>query len=78
MPTYGIIGPYLLVFWSSDRDEPPHIHVKRERKIAKFWVDKVELAYSKGFKAHELNKIQRIVKEHQQGILASWHEYFND
>lgn len=49
MPTYDRIGPYLLIFWSSDRDEPPHIHVKRERYQAKFWLDPVELAGNKGF-----------------------------
>ncbi len=78
MPTYGIIGPYVLLFWSSDRNERPHIHVKRERLLAKFWVDDIELASNKGFKPHELNKIERIVKEHQQDILKTWHEYFDD
>jgi hypothetical protein len=30
MPTVLIDGPYSFVFFSSDRGEPPHIHVKRE------------------------------------------------
>ena len=78
LPTYGKFGPYSFVFWSSDRGERPHIHVKRERFLAKFWVDDVELASNKGFKDHELRKIQRIVEEQQEGILAFWHDYFND
>ena len=78
MPTYGRFGPYLFVFWSSDRDERPHIHVKRDRSIAKYWVDSVELAESHGFKTHELRRIERIVEDEQEGILAFWHDYFND
>lgn len=77
MPTYARIGPYLLVFWSSDRDEPPHIHVKRERYQAKFWLDPVELASNRGFREHELRRIQRIVEEHRNAILEFWHDYFN-
>ncbi|MGH8602778.1 MAG: DUF4160 domain-containing protein [Gammaproteobacteria bacterium] len=30
-------------FFASDRDEPPHIHVEREDKGAKFWLDPVRL-----------------------------------
>lgn len=29
MPTVMLEGPYSLLFFSSDRGEPPHIHVKR-------------------------------------------------
>ena len=28
MPTVMRVGPYSFVFFSSDRGEPPHIHVK--------------------------------------------------
>ena len=42
MPTVLEDGPYSFIFFSSDKGEPPHIHVKRERRIAKFWLDPVE------------------------------------
>jgi hypothetical protein len=41
MPTVAQIGPYRFFFYSNEGDELPHIHVKREAKIAKFWLDPV-------------------------------------
>jgi len=36
MPTVLLLGPYRFFFFSGDRDEPLHIHVERERMLAKF------------------------------------------
>ncbi len=33
MPTVLQEGPYSFVFFSSDGEEPPHIHVKREHRL---------------------------------------------
>lgn len=41
MPTVkGIEGPYRFFFFSFDCNEPPHIHVQRERQLAKFWLER--------------------------------------
>jgi len=77
MPTVMLEGPYSLVFFSSDRGEPPQIHVKCERLVAKFWLAPVELAKNRGFAGHELNRIARIVAEHEAILLEAWHEYFD-
>ena len=76
MPTALREGPYSFVFFSYDKSEPPHIHVKRERRIAKFWLTPVVLAKNRGFAGHELNRIARLVAEHEPTILEAWHEYF--
>jgi len=76
MPTVLRIGPYRFFFYSADGDEPPHIHVERDDKIAKFWLDPVRLQNSGGFKRKEISRIQDIVREHQGEILEKWHEYF--
>ena len=76
MPTVLEAGPYSFIFFSSDRGEPPHIHVKRERRIAKFWLDPVVLAKNRGFPGHELNHIARLAAEHESVLLEAWHEYF--
>ena len=55
MPTVLQDGPYSFVFFSSDQGEPMHIHVKRDRRIAKFWLNPISLAKNRGFKQHEIN-----------------------
>lgn len=77
MPTVLEEGPYRFVFFSSDRTEPPHIHVKRERRIVKFWLAPVSLAKNRGFAGHELNQIERLVARNQSILLEAWHEYFS-
>jgi hypothetical protein len=64
------------VFFSSDGSEPPHIHVKRNRRIVKFWLAPAVLAKNRGFAGHELNRIARLVTEYEPTILEAWHEYF--
>jgi hypothetical protein len=39
MPTVLRRGPYRSFFYSSDRAEPPHVHVERDANLAKFWLD---------------------------------------
>ena len=49
MPTVLRDGPYRFFFYSGDREEPPHVHVERERNVAKFWLSEVRLQSSGGF-----------------------------
>jgi len=76
MPTVFEEGPYRFVFFSSDGGELPHIHVKQDRRIAKFWLRPVALAKNCGFAGHELSQIARLIAKHEQSLLEAWHEYF--
>ncbi len=76
MPTVLRVGPYSFVFFSSDRGEPPHIHVKRDRQVAKFWLDPVSVANNHGFAAHELQTIERLVVQYLQTLIEAWHDHF--
>ena len=76
MPTVLRAGPYRFFFYAGDRDEPAHVHVEREEKVAKFWLDPVQLQDSGGFPRSELNRAQRLVQLHQQRLLEAWYEYF--
>ena len=78
MPTIFREGPYRFFFYSGDRDEPIHVHVEREDKLAKFWLDPVRLAWSGGYNRAELLKIQKIIDQHHESIVEAWHEYFGD
>lgn len=77
MPTVLRVGPYSFVFFSSDRGEPVHIHVKRDRHVVKFWLDPVRLARNFGFAIHEVSEIDRLVAEHREFLMEAWHEYFD-
>lgn len=44
MPTVLRSGPYRVFFHSDEGHEPPHVHVVRDDRIAKFWLDPVKLA----------------------------------
>jgi hypothetical protein len=76
MPTSLRIGPYRFFFYSSDQDEPPHVHIKRDNRTAKFWLEPVRLQRSGRFGPREINEIQRMVVENQELLLREWHEYF--
>lgn len=77
MPTVLRVGPYRFFFYAGDRDEPPHIHVERDDKIAKFWLDPVRLQSSGGFSRREIGRIQKLASEHQTKLLEAWNEYFH-
>jgi hypothetical protein len=76
MPTVLRIEPYRFFFVSLDRDEPPHVHVQRENRAAKFWLDPVALARTGGYSRAELNQIAALVLEYRPVILERWHEHF--
>ena len=76
MPTVLKLGPYRFFFYAGDRDEPPHVHVEREDRTSKFWLEPVRLARSKGFRSQELNHIGKLVEENQILLRREWDEYF--
>jgi len=49
MPTVLKLKSYRFFFYSSDREEPAHVHVESGDKVAKFWLDPVRLQSSGGF-----------------------------
>ena len=78
MPTILQLGPYRFFFYANDLDEPPHVHVQRERYKAKFWLNPVRLQQSGGFSRSEIYRIQRLVEENQEKLLGGWDEFFTD
>lgn len=76
VPTVLISGPYRF-FCSEDRDEPVHIHVERENRKAKFWLDPVRLTFSKGFNQAEVNQIEKLILRNRDLFLGKWNEHFD-
>lgn len=63
---------YRFWFYSADLVEPPHVHVGKDGREAKYWLDPVRLAQTRRFRPYELNEIERILEQHQATILVVW------
>ena len=70
-------GPYRFFFYTGDREEPPHVHVRRENRVGKFWLDPVRLERSGGLQRPEIRRIARIIEQHHALLLGTWNEHFD-
>ena len=77
MPTILREGPYRIYFSAADRNEPPHIHVQRDNRFAKFWLIPVRLQDEGRFSRRELRDIRRIIERHQDTLREEWYDYFS-
>ena len=79
MPVVLRVKGYRIGFYASDEDEPPHVHVKKNGKHAKFWLTPaVLLGFSKRCRPHELNEMREIIEKHREELLESWNAFFGD
>jgi len=77
MPTILRIKGYRFFFYSNDHS-PAHIHVEKDDKTAKFKLDTLNLARSKGFNAKEISEIRTYVADNIDLFKSKWNEYFNN
>jgi hypothetical protein len=71
-------GPYRFYFYSHEPNEPPHVHVDRDKDTAKFWLDPVGLARNLGYGGHELRTIERIIRDNQHELMEAWNGWFGN
>lgn len=76
MPTLLRIGAFRFYFYSHELNEPPHVHVDRGTATIKIWLESLQVAKSRGFRAHEIGGIVAMVETHREMFLEAWHEYF--
>jgi Domain of unknown function (DUF4160) len=62
MPTVLRWSRYRVFFFSNERNEPPHIHVRAADNEAKFWLHDFAVAANAGFPAHELSANRSLSK----------------
>lgn len=74
MPVILRYKGYALFFVMYDLSEPEHVHVRSERREAKYWLQPVELAWNRGYRSHELTEIERIIDENREHILKVWND----
>jgi len=72
MPVILRVKGYKFWFYEADLDEPPHVHVGRESREAKYWLKPVKLARAGKFKPAELRDIERIISDNLDFLLDAW------
>ncbi|MGH7541744.1 MAG: DUF4160 domain-containing protein [Gemmatimonadota bacterium] len=65
-------GRYRFYFYSHEASEPAHIHVDRDDRSAKLWLDPVEVRRNHGFRPPKLRRIFRIVRANRRRLLEPW------
>jgi hypothetical protein len=65
-------------FYSSDGDEPPHVHVDHSGRTIKIWLDTRKVAYDDGYKMREVAAILDVVDRSRDRLMEAWREYFDD
>lgn len=79
MPEVFRRGGLRFFFYSNEGvpREPVHVHVRRARDEAKFWLrPEVALAYNDGLTQRELREVAEIVLAERDAIERAWHEFF--
>lgn len=75
MPTVLRVGRFRFHFYSDEKDEPAHIHVRAPEGECKFWLDPISLARNIGLAPHVLNDIERIIHEHHALLKEKYDEF---
>jgi Domain of unknown function (DUF4160) len=83
---YGHMSPMAMApidgfefrFYSSDRGEPPHVHVYKSGHKVKFWLGPpVALAEpARGFKRQEVRRARKIIEDRRAEIAQKWRDFF--
>ncbi len=76
MPTVFLEG-YKFRFYSSDINEPPHMHVIKDNKEAKIWLQPISIEYNRGYNSPTLNRILKLTRQNQDRLLEAWNDYFS-
>jgi hypothetical protein len=64
-------------FVHSNEENRIHVHVEKEDKECKFWIEPViELSENFGFKEFEINDIKRIIENYEIKFKENWKKYF--
>jgi hypothetical protein len=75
-PTVLRVRGYRFFFFSRE-ELRVHVHVQHARGEAKFWLTPaVELAHDYGLGRRRVAEARRIIKDHEDEILAAWTKHF--
>jgi hypothetical protein len=79
MPVVFRHDGYIFHFYANEGDprEPAHVHVRKDRADAKFWLrPDVSVAYNRGFPARVLKQLVSVIEDHRDEIESAWNDFF--
>ncbi len=76
MPTILAILGWRLFFYSSEGNEPIHVHCRKAEKECKFWLDQKDFdlneAFAYNMSSKDKRQIRKIIYEHFEYIEQQW------
>ena len=78
MPTIFEWKGWKFLFYSQDRSEPPHVHVRKDRPEVKIWLESLTVARNRRCSELEINALLDVLKMHKNAFLEKWHEHFGN
>ena len=79
MPKVFDWNGYRFHFFANEGDplEPAHIHVRKARNDAKFWLrPAVVVAYNRGFPPRVLTQLVAVIEQRRDDIESAWNDFF--
>ncbi len=76
MPTMLWIEGFRFFFYSSERQEPLHVHLEKGDGEAKLWLQPVRLVYSYRLTPAEQRRVRELTFQHQAAFVEPWNEHF--
>ena len=76
MPTLLIWHGYKFRFYALDQGEPAHVHVVKDGKSLKVWLETMVVARNIGDNEREAERIMSVVAEHQNEWMEAWNGFF--
>ena len=76
MPEILRVRGFRFFFFSREAHEPRHVHVEQAERYAKFWLEPIGLAESRGFHGPQLRELHSIIAEHRETFIIAWDEHF--
>ena len=77
MPEVLRIGGFRFLFFSREGIEPRHVHVEQAERYAKFWLEPVALAESRGFRGPERRELYSLIAQNREKFILAWDEHFS-
>lgn len=76
MPTLLIWHGYKFRFYVLDADEPPHVHIVKDGKSLKVWLQSLEIATNRGYNEREVARLLIVVAERRDDWIGAWNDFF--